>query len=70
MNKNKFLYEYFSKHELGVFATIDIKGKPQAAVIGFGITPELELIFGTYSSSRKYSKEPWEVVNLAFLGAK
>lgn len=48
------LYDYLNSQQLGVISTITSKGKPSAAVIGFGQTPELEIVFGTDNSSRKY----------------
>lgn len=40
---------------LGVIATVNTKGNPEAALIALTETDTLELIFGTYKSSRKYS---------------
>lgn len=50
------IYEYLNKHSLGIVSTIDvnINGQPESAVIGFGQTHELELIFRTDKRSRKY----------------
>src|SRR5260370_13816655 len=39
---------------LGVLATATNSGQPQAALMGFAVTPELEIIFDTVRSSRKY----------------
>lgn len=37
-----------------VISTSGNNGQPEAALIGFGDTEDLELIFGTYNSSKKY----------------
>lgn len=42
-------------HKLATIATVNAAGKPEAAVIGFGQTEKLELVFGTDNSSRKYT---------------
>ena len=39
---------------LGVLATVALDGSPEAALMGVVTTPELELIFDTVKSSRKY----------------
>ncbi len=54
MNSKEQLYNFLNAHEIAVISTIHINGTPESAVIGFGQTPELEIIFGTDNSSRKY----------------
>src|SRR6201988_3376042 len=39
---------------LGVLTTVTTSGQPQAALMGFAVTPGLEIIFDTVKSSRKY----------------
>lgn len=53
-DKDKVL-EFIKNQDLTVIATISNEGKPNSAVIGFAITNDFDLIFGTYSDSRKYS---------------
>src|SRR5262245_56755751 len=48
------LYEFMNMHRWAVQATVHPTGAPQAAVIGFAVTKELELIFDTLKTSRKY----------------
>jgi hypothetical protein len=48
------LYAFMAKHRLGVLGTISQRGTPQSALVGIAITPQLEIIFDTVSSSRKY----------------
>lgn len=55
MDKKKFLYDFISKRKLGVIATVTSDGKPEAAVMEAAVTPELELIFDTPNTSRKYA---------------
>jgi len=46
--------EFVNEQSLAVLATADRSGQPEAALMGFAATPELELIFDTLKSSRKY----------------
>jgi len=44
-----------SRHRYGVVSSISENGTPQSALVGIATTPELEVIFDTVKSSRKYS---------------
>ena len=47
---------------LGVLSTARKSGRPEAALMGFAVTPELEIVFDTVRSSRKYpilKENPW-----------
>src|SRR5271169_1841256 len=48
------LFKFLDGEGLGVLATVTEDGTPQAALMGVVVTPELELIFDTVKSSRKY----------------
>jgi pyridoxine/pyridoxamine 5'-phosphate oxidase len=48
------LYAFMNKHRWAVEATVTASGAPQAAVIGFAVTRDLELVFDTLKTSRKY----------------
>jgi hypothetical protein len=48
------LYAFLTKHRLGVLGTICQAETPQSALVGIAITPQLEVIFDTVKSSRKY----------------
>ena len=48
------LYAFMNAHRWAVEATVAPSGAPQAAVIGFAATHDLELIFDTLKTSRKY----------------
>ena len=51
---NEGLHRFIANHKLGVLATISPSGEPQAAVVGIAVTRELELVFDTVKTSRKY----------------
>ena len=53
MNLKK-IYDFMNAERLGVLTTAANSGQPQAALMGFAVAPELELIFDTVRSSRKY----------------
>lgn len=48
------LYAFMAKNRLGVLGTITRGGMPQSALVGIATTPQLEIIFDTVKSSRKY----------------
>src|SRR5688572_23078061 len=52
-DKREKILQFIKKHDIGVIATTDTV-KPEAAVIEYGETDDLELIFDTFVSSRKY----------------
>jgi pyridoxine/pyridoxamine 5'-phosphate oxidase len=47
------LYDFMNSQPLMVVSTLSKDGKPQGAVVGFGQTRDLELVFGTSELSRK-----------------
>lgn len=48
------VYEFIHSQRLGVLATTDPVGRAEAALMGYAVTPELEIIFDTVKTSRKY----------------
>ncbi|SPF42031.1 Segregation and condensation protein A [Candidatus Sulfopaludibacter sp. SbA4] len=48
------LFAFLTKHRLGVLGTIGPAGAPQSALVGIAVTPQLEIVFDTVKSSRKY----------------
>lgn len=55
MDKKETILDFIRRHNIGVLATIDLESlKPEAAAVEFGETDNLELIFDTFVSSRKY----------------
>lgn len=49
------LFEFISKSRLGVLSSIAADGTPQSALVGIAVSAELEILFDTVKSSRKYS---------------
>jgi len=50
----EFIYGYIKKHTLAVVSTSATGNKPEAALVGIASTENLEIIFDTVKSSRKY----------------
>ncbi len=48
------LYHFVAKHKLGVLSTIAEANTPQSALVGIAITSELEIVFDTVKTTRKY----------------
>jgi|SRR5580658_4933735 pyridoxine/pyridoxamine 5'-phosphate oxidase len=48
------LVEFIARHKLGVLGTISPEGAPQSALVGIAVSQELEIVFDTVKSSRKY----------------
>lgn len=48
------LHSWLTKHKLGVLGTIGPTGAPQSALVGIAVTQQLEIVFDTVKSSRKY----------------
>ena len=49
------LFRFMDAQRLTVLATVSSPGKPEAAIVGFAVTPELEIIFDTLNTTRKYA---------------
>lgn len=48
------IYEFIARQKLGVLGSIAADGSPQSALVGIGVSNELEIIFDTVKSSRKF----------------
>ena len=48
------LVAFIARHELAVLSYLSPDGSPHSAVLGIAVTPDLEIVFDTVSSSRKY----------------
>src|SRR5271166_5915057 len=48
------VFRFMNGERLGVLATATNAGRPEAALMGFAVSPGLEIIFDTVRSSRKY----------------
>ena len=53
MNKEQ-LFRYIAEHDLAVLASLSPANDPQAALMGIAVSAELEIIFDTLTTSRKY----------------
>ena len=54
MTKNQ-LFAFIHGQTLAVLSTVSERGTPQSALVGIAVTPELEIIFDTVKTSRKYA---------------
>ena len=52
--KQALVHDFIVQHKLGVLGTLSPVGKPQSALVGIGVTPDLEIVFDTVDTSRKY----------------
>lgn len=48
------LYDFLNSYTTGVISTVKQDGTPEAAIVGFGQTNNLELLFATNNTTRKY----------------
>ena len=48
------LQAFMARHRYGVVSSLSGEGNPQSALVGIAVTPELEIVFDTVKSSRKY----------------
>ncbi len=48
------LFDFMTAHKLGVLGYLSPQGTPRSALVGIGVTTDLEIVFDTVSSSRKY----------------
>jgi pyridoxamine 5'-phosphate oxidase-like protein len=49
------LYSVMTRSRYGVLSSIAKDGTPQSAIVGIAITPELEIVFDTLNTTRKYA---------------
>jgi pyridoxine/pyridoxamine 5'-phosphate oxidase len=49
------LHSFMTRARYGVVSSLAADGAPQSALVGVAITPELEIVFDTVKSSRKYA---------------
>jgi general stress protein 26 len=50
----QIIYDFLTKHHIGVLATVDTSGKPHGAVIYFVMNDDFTILFGTKTKTRKY----------------
>lgn len=53
-DQKRFVLDFIKKHELCVLSTVTPEGLPEAGAIEFAETEDLELIFDTFKTYRKY----------------
>jgi hypothetical protein len=51
---NPAIYAFMAQYRYGVVSSLASNGSPQSALVGIAVGPELEIIFDTVNSSRKY----------------
>lgn len=49
------LYSLMARFRYGIVSSTSSVGNPQSALVGIATTPDLEIVFDTVKSSRKYS---------------
>ncbi|WP_329115737.1 pyridoxamine 5'-phosphate oxidase family protein [Streptomyces sp. NBC_01353] len=52
--KHDELLRFLRGHRLAVEASVTSDGAPQAAVVGYAVTDDLEIVFDTVETTRKY----------------
>jgi hypothetical protein len=52
---NAALYSFMARFRYGIVSSTSSVGNPQSALVGIAVTPDLEIVFDTVKSSRKYS---------------
>ena len=48
------IYKFINNHKLGIVSSINASCKPESALVGIAVSKQLEIIFDTVKSSRKY----------------
>ncbi len=49
------LVAFLRRYKLCIEATVNPEGAPQAAVVGYAVSDELEIVFDTLAATRKYA---------------
>ena len=49
------LHTFIAAHPNAVLSTLAASGTPQSALIGIAVTPDLEIVFDTLTTTRKYA---------------
>jgi general stress protein 26 len=50
----EFLYNFITRQNLAVVSTLSKELKPESALVGFAVSKDLEIVFDTIKTSRKY----------------
>lgn len=51
---HQFVHKFIAARKYGVISSIGPQGEPQSALVGIAVSPELEIVFDTVTTSRKY----------------
>ncbi|HZD50570.1 MAG TPA: pyridoxamine 5'-phosphate oxidase family protein [Silvibacterium sp.] len=51
---HQFVYQFVAARKYGVISSIGQDGEPQSALVGIAVSPDLEIVFDTVKTSRKY----------------
>jgi pyridoxine/pyridoxamine 5'-phosphate oxidase len=51
---HQFVHDFIAARKYGVISTIGPHGEPQSALVGIAVSPQLEIVFDTVTTSRKY----------------
>lgn len=54
MGNKQIIYDFLKEQKHMVIATTNKEGNPESALVGFAQKEDLSLIFGTYTTTRKY----------------
>src|SRR6184192_1437390 len=54
MDNKELIYQFIAQQKLGVVSTVNTENKPESAVVGIAVSENLEIIFDTVKTSRKY----------------
>jgi general stress protein 26 len=52
--KEEFIYDFMKQHKLAVVSTVSADDTPESALVGIGVSRDLEIVFDTVKTSRKY----------------
>jgi len=50
----EFIFNFIKQHFLAIISTVTVNGNPEAALVGVAISRDLEIVFDTVKTSRKY----------------
>jgi uncharacterized pyridoxamine 5'-phosphate oxidase family protein len=50
----EFICDFLKQHRLAIISTVSKDSKPEAALVGMAVSNDLEIVFDTVKTSRKY----------------
>ena len=51
---HQFVHDFIATRKYGVISSVGPRGEPQSALVGIAVSDELEIVFDTVTTSRKY----------------